>query len=284
MITVENLHYTYPAGKEETIKGMNFQVNNGEIFGFLGPSGAGKSTTQKILFGILKNYTGSVVLNGTEIKRVTADFYENIGVAFEFPNFFGKLTARENLDFFRSLYSGNTRQPVELLAAVGLEKDTDVRFEKFSKGMKARLNFCRALLNDADILFLDEPTSGLDPMNQKIVKDLIREQKSKGKTIFLTTHNMNVADEVCDRVAFITDGKIDLIDSPQKLKVQNGKNTVSVEYHADGQINHKIFSMDHLGQNTEFLQIIQNHTIETIHSQEATLEDVFIKTTGKRLI
>jgi fluoroquinolone transport system ATP-binding protein len=284
MITVENLHYTYPAGKEETVKGMNFQVNKGEIFGFLGPSGAGKSTTQKILLGILKNYSGSVILNGTEIKRVTADFYENIGVAFEFPNFFGKLTARENLNFFRSLYSGTTRKPVELLAAVGLEKDTDVRFEKFSKGMKARLNFCRALLNDADILFLDEPTSGLDPMNQKIVKDLIREQKSQGNTIFLTTHNMNVADEVCDRVAFITDGKIDLIDSPQKLKVQNGKNTVSVEYHAGGRINHKIFSMDHLGRNTEFLQMIKNHTIETIHSQEATLEDVFIKTTGKRLI
>ncbi|MFP4548932.1 MAG: ABC transporter ATP-binding protein [Fidelibacterota bacterium] len=284
MIKVENLHYTYPDGKDETIKGMNFQVNNGEIFGFLGPSGAGKSTTQKILFGILKNYAGSVILNGIEIKRVTADFYENIGVSFEFPNFFGKLTALENLNFFRSLYKGETLEPIELLTAVGLEKDKDVRFENFSKGMKARLNFCRALLNDADILFLDEPTSGLDPMNQKIVKDLIRQQKSKGKTIFLTTHNMNVADEVCDRVAFITDGKIDLIDSPQKLKVENGENTVSVEYHADGQINQGNFSMEHLGNNKEFLKIIKKHKIETIHSQEATLEDVFIKTTGKRLI
>ncbi len=284
MIKVENLHYTYPDGKDETIKGMNFQVDKGEIFGFLGPSGAGKSTTQKILFGILKNYAGSVILNGIEIKRVTADFYENIGVSFEFPNFFGKLTALENLNFFRSLYKGSTLEPVELMGAVGLEKDKDVRFENFSKGMKARLNFCRALLNDADILFLDEPTSGLDPVNQKIVKDLIRQQKSKGKTIFLTTHNMNVADEVCDRVAFITEGKIDLIDSPQKLKVENGENTVSVEYHVDGQINRENFSMEYLGNNKEFLKIIKKHKIETIHSQEATLEDVFIKTTGKRLI
>ncbi len=284
MINVENLYYTYPDGKEQTIKGMNFEVQKGEIFGFLGPSGAGKSTTQKILFGILKNYEGSVILNRVEIKQVTSEFYENIGVAFEFPNFFGKLTALENLTFFKSLYKGKTLDPVDLMQAVGLEKDKDVRFENFSKGMKARLNFCRALLNDADILFLDEPTSGLDPMNQKIIKDLIRGQKSKGKTIFLTTHNMNVADEVCDRVAFITDGKIDLIDSPQKLKVNNGENKLSVEYHQHGKMNLKQFSLDNLGENKEFMDIIKQYRIETIHSQEATLEDVFIKTTGKRLI
>jgi len=284
MIKVENLHYTYPDSDTKTIKGMDFSVDKGEIFGFLGPSGAGKSTTQKILFGILKNYSGSVVLDNIEIKNVTSDFYENIGVAFEFPNFFNKLTSLENLNFFKSLYKGKTIDPVELLTGVGLEKDKDVRFENYSKGMKARLNFCRALLNDADILFLDEPTSGLDPVNQKIVKDLIRDQKSMGKTIFLTTHNMNVADEVCDRVAFITDGKIDIIDSPQKLKVENGEHTVKVEYHSDSSIENKSFSLTDLGNNKEFQNILKKYKIETIHSQEATLEDVFIKTTGKRLL
>ena len=284
MIKVENLRYTYPDGANEIIKGMNFQVNDGEIFGFLGPSGAGKSTTQKILFGILKNYSGSVILNNTEIKDVTSDFYENIGVAFEFPNFFNKLTALENLNFFKSLYKSNTIDPIELLTSVGLEQDKDVLFESYSKGMKARLNFCRALLNDADILFLDEPTSGLDPVNQKIVKDIIRQQKQKGKTIFLTTHNMNVADEVCDRVAFITDGKINLIDTPQKLKVDNGEHKVKVEYHQNGNIEQQSFSMNNLGENDAFQAILKNYKIETIHSQEATLEDVFIKTTGKRLI
>lgn len=284
MIRVENLHFTYSGNETETIKGMNFHVDDGEIFGFLGPSGAGKSTTQKVLFGILKNYLGTVVLNDTEIKKVTSDFYENIGVAFEFPNFFNKLTALENLLFFKSLYRKKTLDPVELLAAVGLEQEKDVRFENYSKGMKARLNFCRALLNDADILFLDEPTSGLDPVNQKIVKNMIREQKSRGKTVFLTTHNMNVADEVCDRVAFITDGKINLIDSPQKLKIENGEDKVKVEYHKNGSVEEQIISMKNLGTNEDFQTILKNYKIETIHSQEATLEDVFIKTTGKRLI
>ncbi|MBN2281767.1 MAG: ABC transporter ATP-binding protein [Candidatus Marinimicrobia bacterium] len=284
MIQVENLHYTYPGNDKETIKGMNFTVRAGEIFGFLGPSGAGKSTTQKILFGILKNYSGSVILNKIEIKKVTSDFYETIGVAFEFPNFFNKLTALENLNFFRSLYQSKTLDPVELLSAVGLEQDKDVRFERYSKGMKARLNFCRALLNDAEILFLDEPTSGLDPVNQKIVKDIIRQQKSQGKTIFLTTHNMHVADEVCDHVAFITDGQINLIDSPQKLKVENGERKVKVEYYQNGNLKNQFFSMNNLADNEPFREILKNYRIETIHSQEATLEEIFIKTTGKRLI
>ena len=283
MIKVENLQYSYPDSENETIKSINFYVNKGEIFGFLGPSGAGKSTTQKILFGILKNYSGSVILDNIEIKNVTSKFYENIGVAFEFPNFFNKLTALENLNFFKSLYKSQTLDPIVLLTSVGLEKDKDVRFENYSKGMKARLNFCRALLNNADILFFDEPTSGLDPVNQKIVKDLIRDQKSKGKTIFLTTHNMNVADEVCDRVAFITDGKINIIDSPQKLKVDNGEHKVKVEYHNNGSIESQSFSMANLSSNKEFQKILEVYRIETIHSQEATLEDVFIKTTGKRL-
>jgi fluoroquinolone transport system ATP-binding protein len=262
---------------------MNFSIQRGEIFGFLGPSGAGKTTTQKILFGILKNYRGSVILNNQEIRDVTADFYENIGVAFEFPNFFSKLTALENLLFFRSLYKSKTREPLELLKAVGLEKDKNLRFENFSKGMKARLNFCRALLNDADILFLDEPTSGLDPVNQKTVKDIIRQQKEAGKTIFLTTHNMNVADEVCDRLAFITDGKIQIIDSPQHLKVKNGVHKIKVEYLNEGKKKVKYFSMNNLGQNQDFMTVLKKYQLETLHSQEATLEDVFIKLTGKKL-
>ncbi len=284
MIKVENLYYTYPDGNHETIKGMNFHVNQGEIFGFLGPSGAGKSTTQKILFGILKNYKGSVILNNVEINKIKSEFYENIGVAFEFPNFFNKLSALENLIFFKSLYKSDTLNPLELLKLVGLEQDKNIRFENYSKGMKVRLNFCRALLNDADILFLDEPTSGLDPVNQKIIKDIIRQQQGRGKTIFITTHNMNIADEVCDRVAFVTNGQIDLIDSPKNLKVKNGENTIEIEFQFEGKLVSEKFELQNIGQNTEFLSLINNNQIKTIHSQEATLEDVFIKTTGKKLL
>lgn len=283
MIEIEDLRFAYPDSKNETIRGMNFRVEEGEIFGFLGPSGAGKSTTQKILFGILKNYTGSVRLANQEIKDISSDFYENIGVAFEFPNLFSKLSGLENLHFFGSLYKKKTLNPELLLSAVGLLEDKDVRFENYSKGMKARLNFCRALLNDAAILFLDEPTSGLDPVNQKIVKQMIHDEKKKGKTIFLTTHNMNVADEVCDRVAFVTDGVINLVDSPTQLKVDNGNRELCVTYIENGNSKSAKFDMNTLGKNQEFRYILDKYHIEQLHSQEATLEDVFIKTTGRKL-
>lgn len=283
MIKVENLYFTYSGSNQPTIKDLKFTVQSGEIFGFLGPSGAGKTTTQKILLGILKKYQGNIIFNGQEVNQIEPSFYENIGVAFEFPNFFSKLTGRENLEFFRSLYSCETEQPAELLKMVGLEEALDVRVENYSKGMKTRINFCRALLNKPDILFLDEPTTGLDPGNQKKIKNMIKEQKSRGRTIFLTTHNMTVADEVCDRVAFITDGELNLIDSPKKLKVENGAKVVKVEYHNNSNLLSRSFKLQKIGENKAFIKLLREHKIETIHSQEATLEDVFIKKTGKEL-
>ena len=171
MIQVENLSFSY--SDKPFISNMNFTVHEGEIFGFLGPSGAGKSTLQKILTGMLPSYKGSVSVNGIACNRPTQQFYENMGVDFEFSTLYEKLTARENLKFFSSLYSRKTTDIDELLSAVGLENDADKRVSDFSKGMKARLNFVKALLHDPDIIFLDEPTSGLDPTNNRIMKDMI---------------------------------------------------------------------------------------------------------------
>jgi fluoroquinolone transport system ATP-binding protein len=283
MIKVNNLFYTYPDAENPVIKDINFSLEKGEIFGFLGPSGAGKTTTQKILLGILKNYKGSIIFNGQEIRDSKPSFYENIGVMFEFPNFFTKLTGIENLNFFASLYSCKTAAPAELLKIVGLEENGDMQVENYSKGMKTRINFVRALLNNPDILFLDEPTTGLDPANQKNIKNIICQQKDKGKTIFLTTHNMTVADEVCDRVAFITEGEINLIDSPKKLKIENGQKKVKVEYFRGSELLSRSFKLNNIGNNEDFLELIKSNQIETIHSQEATLEDVFIHKTGKEL-
>ena len=176
MIQVENLSFSY--SDKPFISNMNFTVHEGEIFGFLGPSGAGKSTLQKILTGMLPSYKGSVSVNGIACNRPTQQFYENMGVDFEFSTLYEKLTARENLKFFSSLYSRKTTDIDELLSAVGLENDADKRVSDFSKGMKARLNFVKALLHDPDIIFLDEPTSGLDPTNNRIMKDMIIEQKA----------------------------------------------------------------------------------------------------------
>ncbi|MBT2291198.1 ABC transporter ATP-binding protein [Paenibacillus albidus] len=283
MIEVKNLHYTYPGQKEPALAGLNFMIPKGEVFGFLGPSGAGKSTTQKILIGVLKKYLGSVKVMGTEVKDTGPEYFEQIGVAFEFPNFYSKFTAMENLKLFRSLYSGHTQDPLSLLTQVDLVAAANMKVSQMSKGMKMRLNFCRALLNDPSILFLDEPTSGLDPVNAKRMKDLIMEKKASGTTVLITTHNMQAAEELCDRVAFIVDGQIKLIDSPRELKLLKGNQRLRLEYRYEGKISQVEFPLEGIGENRQFLQLIREHPIETIHSLEASLEQIFIDVTGRTL-
>lgn len=284
MIEVKNLKYSYPGKVQPVIEDMSFQIHKGEIFGFLGPSGAGKSTTQKILIGLLKGYRGSVRVMDQEIRGINNDYYEKIGVAFEFPNFYSKFTALENLRHFERLYSVVTTNPKELLALVGLEKEAHTKVSAFSKGMKMRLNFCRSLLNKPEILFLDEPTSGLDPVNSKILRERITSLKREGKTIIITTHNMSLAEEICDRVAFVVDGNIRLIDSPKNLKLQNGKKSVSVEFKGENETTFmKDFPLSQLKDSQEFSQALQEDRIVTIHTQEASLEDIFIKVTGRSL-
>lgn len=284
MIHVENLRFTYPGGRHEAVKGLTFEVQSGEIFGFLGPSGAGKSTTQKILIGLLKGYHGNIRVMDKELSTWGADYYERIGVGFELPNHYLKLTALENLKYFGSLYSTKTQDPKTLLTQVGLGDDLNTPVSQFSKGMKMRLNFARALMHNPRLLFLDEPTSGLDPVNSRIVKDLIRAQQQAGTTVFLTTHDMMVADELSDRVAFITDGEIKMLDTPKSLKLKYGRRSVRIEY-ANGSPNlsSREFDLDNLGENNEFLGLIRQNRVETIHTQETTLENIFIQVTGREL-
>ncbi len=283
MVCVEDLTFTYAGNAAETLHGLSFAIEPGEIVGFLGPSGSGKSTTQKILIGLLKGYGGRAQVLGREVRDWGPDLYERIGVGFEMPNHYLKLSAVENLSFFGSLYAGGTQDPLALLERVGLSEDADKRVENFSKGMRMRLNFVRALLHEPELLFFDEPTTGLDPVNAAVIKDIIREQKARGKTIFLTTHNMVVADELCDRCAFLVDGNIVLLDSPRELKLQHGERMVRIDYHVDGRLDAQEFPLDDLAENEAFLSLLREHRIETIHSQETTLERIFIKVTGRRL-
>ncbi len=283
MITVNDLTFTYAKTTRPAVHAASFQIEKGEIFGFLGPSGAGKSTTQKILIGLLKNYQGQISVFGRDLNQWGSDYYERVGVSFEVPNHFLKLTALENLGYFAALYSRPTRKPQELLERVGLGEDGKTLVAQFSKGMKNRLNVVRALLHDPDLLFFDEPTSGLDPVNARGIKDLIREQKEAGKTIFLTTHNMNVAEELCDRVAFIVDGEIKLIDAPRQLKLSHGEAKVRVEFGANGQRAQREFALEALGQDNAFIELLCSEKIQTIHTLEASLEDIFIRVTGRSL-
>lgn len=283
MIDVRNMSFTYRGAANRAVNAISFSVEAGEIFGFLGPSGAGKSTTQKILIGLLTSYEGNAVVMGKEVKAWGSDYYEQIGVSFELPNHYQRLTALENLEFFRSLYAGATADPRTLLDMVGLAEDATTRVANFSKGMQMRLNFARSLINQPELIFLDEPTAGMDPVNARIIKDIIREQRQRGCTIFLTTHNMTVADELCDRVAFIVDGAITTIDSPRALKIQRGERLVMVEYQHNAHREQQEFALDGLGRDEAFLTLLRTHEIETIHTKEATLEDVFIQVTGRRL-
>jgi fluoroquinolone transport system ATP-binding protein len=284
MIQVDGLTYTYPGSDKPVLKGISFGIPEGEIFGFLGPSGAGKSTTQKVLNGLLRGFQGSVQVNGTDLNHMNRSFYERIGVAFEFPNLYLKLTALENLRLFASFFKAGTWDPVELLEMVNLGKERDTRVETFSKGMRMRLNFVRALLNHPEILFLDEPTAGLDPGNARIMKDIILGLQKDGVTVFLTTHHMADAGELCNRIAFMVEGTLPVIDSTQNLKLEHGKKVVRVTYRNDEGPQTTEFNLRDLKGNREFQQVIQKHEILTIHTLEASLEDIFIKVTGQQLI
>ncbi len=283
MIKVRELTFTYPGSPQPTLKQLSFSVERGEILGFLGPSGAGKSTTQKILIGLLKEFQGDVSVFGKDLRSWRSEYYERIGVSFELPNHYLKLTALENLNYFRSLYEGETEDPNNLLDMVGLGNDGALRVSQFSKGMKNRLNFARSLLNKPELVFFDEPTTGLDPVSARRIKDIILEKKRAGRTIFLTTHDMVAATELCDRVAFMIEGEVKLIDSPRNLMLTHGARKVRVEYQEDDGIEQQEFPMEDLGRNEEFLRLLRTDSVQTIHTEEATLEKVFIEVTGRQL-
>ena len=283
MIRVDNLTFTYAGSSAPAIKNLSFVVEPGEIFGFLGPSGAGKSTTQKILFRLLQGFHGSVHVFDRDLRDWGYEYFERVGVSFELPNHYTKLTANENLRYFGALYQGPVVTPEALLEMVGLGEDGSMLVSQFSKGMKNRLSVARSLVNNPSLLFMDEPTAGLDPVNARKIKDLIKAQKDVGRTVFLTTHDMNIADELCDRVAFIVDGEISLIDSPRELKLRYGKPDVRVEFSVNGKNEQRDFALAGLADNDEFLKLLRGGRVRTLHTQEATLENIFIQITGRRL-
>jgi len=283
IIDVEELTFRYAGVEEPAVRGLSFGIGGGEIFGFLGPSGAGKSTTQKILIRLLRGYRGRVTVLDRSLPDWNADYYEHVGVSFESPTHYLKLTALENLRYFSALYRRPTLQPERLLEMVGLEADAKTPVGQYSKGMKNRLSVVRAFLHEPELLFLDEPTAGLDPVNARRIKDLIRMQQHAGRTVFLTTHDMTVADELCNHVAFIVEGEIRLIDAPAALKLRYGERRVRLVYACDGEDVARDFALDGLGDNAEFLELLRRHPLQTIHTLEATLEDIFIRVTGRSL-
>lgn len=284
MIKVNGLYHSYTNDEKYSVKDVNFEVSNGEVFGFLGPSGAGKSTTQGVLTGLLQLQKGNVSIAGYDVKKPKREMFNKIGVSFEQSNVYGKLTAIENLEFYRKLFDVPTRDPKELLKMVGLDHVANKKAGEFSKGMKHRLTFIRSMLNSPSLWFLDEPTTGLDPAIASQIKGIIKEQKEAGTTVFLTTHNMYIADELCDRVAFIIDGEIKLIDSPRNLKLKYGQKLVEIEYRDNDELIKEKLSLIEEKDRNHLNEIINTKDIELMHTKEATLEEIFIKVTGRGLV
>ncbi|WUD65935.1 ABC transporter ATP-binding protein [Nocardia sp. NBC_00508] len=275
-IEVGHLTVTYPGAQTPAVRDMSFTVDRGEVFGFLGPSGAGKTTVHRVLTRQLRRFTGEVGVLGLPVGRGSdRDFFERIGVGFELPARLPGLTAREDLAAFASFYRGPTEDLDAVLELVDLAAAADQPTAEFSKGMLTRLNLARALVHRPELLLVDEPTSGLDPVRAERVRGILLDRAGAGATVFVTTHDMATADRVCDRVAFVVDGRIAAVDSPRSLKLAYGQPDVVVEYRSDGRLEQRQLP-------TEALAILVPGVIETIHSREAALDDVFAAVTGHR--
>jgi fluoroquinolone transport system ATP-binding protein len=283
MLAVKHLSHDYEGKGNYAVRDVSFTIPEGNIFGFLGPSGAGKSTVQNILIGLLPLQQGEVTYAGKSIREQDARFFNQLGVSFEHPNVYGRLTGYENLKYFAGLFDVPTLDPMKLLEAVNLTEAAHRKASAYSKGMRQRLVFARSLINNPKMLFLDEPTSGLDPNTAAIIKEIILQKKKDGCTIFLTTHSMATADDLCDTVSFLNEGKMVAMDSPRNLKLAYGERSVRVEYGDNGSVLEQVFFLDKADDHRLFTDLVQTQSIQTIHTQEATLEQIFMRLTGRGL-
>lgn len=278
MIQARDLAKTYN-GRVEALRNVSFDVAAGEIFGFLGPNGAGKTTTVRILSGQIDPTGGSAIVAGVIIPGDRQLLHARIGVLFENQNLYEEMTGRENLQLFCDLYGQPRRRADELLEQVEMTPKARERVKKYSKGMKQRIAFARALLPAPKVLFLDEPTSGLDPASAVRLREIVRGLSRGGTTVFLTTHNMEEAEQLCDRVAIINEGAVVALDTPAALKASHGNRAIEV-YLADGSV--ETFSL--AGQDWgRRMAALAERNVQRVITVEPSLEDVFIGMTGRGL-
>lgn len=272
MITVEKI--TKRFGNKTALNQIQFNVDKGEIFGFLGPSGAGKTTLINILTGQLKADEGTTQLLGKDTKDLTPEDLAHIGLVGDSSGYYEKLSLEKNLIVYAKIYGLPNSRVDEVLEQVGLLESKKTIAEKLSTGMRQRMFLARALLNRPELLFLDEPTSGLDPMTSKKIHRLLEELKAAGTTIFLTTHDMVEAAELCDRISLLNQGDLVEIGTPRDI-IQ--------KYNKEKRV--KVIFRDHSEQVMAFedLKDQDMRQVELIHSMEPTLEDIFIQLTGEKL-
>lgn len=281
LILAESIAFSY--SETPAVDHVSFHVGRGEVLGFLGPNGAGKTTTVRMLIGLLKPQEGKITILGRDIVKHKEEIQSRIGVCFEEKNLYDDASAVENLRFFGSLFGLRKVDTASLLERVGLPLERKDRVSNYSKGMKQRLMIARALVNQPDILFLDEPTDGLDPVSSEAIRKVILEEKDRGAAVFLTTHDMMEADKLSDRVAFINEGRIAALDTPDNLKHQFGRRVLKVRYHEDGELREEELPLEAEGTGRRIQEVLASYSVLDMHTEEATLEDIFIRLTGRKL-
>jgi len=282
-ILAEDLVYQY--GDLVAVDHISFNVPEREIISFLGPNGAGKTTTVRMLTGQIKPKSGRAMLLGMEVSKNTEKVQGEIGVCFEMPNLYEQMSALENLKLFAQLFNVKDFDSEALLKRVGLAGREKDRVETYSRGMKQRLMVARSMVNQPRILFLDEPTAGLDPTSSEAIREIIWQERERGATVFLTTHDMMEADKLSDRVVFMNNGKIVALDTPYNLKQQYGKRALKAKIlSADGALEDREIVLDTQETPSAVNKLFAEEKVVTIHSEEATLEDIFIKITGRGLV
>ncbi|MGS0533616.1 ATP-binding cassette domain-containing protein [Bacillus mycoides] len=261
------------------LRNVNIEVKQGEIFGFLGPSGSGKTTTVKILTSQLLHSVGTVIVLGKDITGPSSIDYKRIGILTDNSGLYERLSIYDNLLLFCDLYDCKKERIDEVLAQVNLLDDKKTQVKKLSKGMKQRVTLARAILHKPDILFLDEPTSALDPVNVQNIHKILKDLNKEGTTIFLTTHNMDEAETLCNRIAFLCGGEIVALDTPENLRLKYAKDQIQVVLTDKKK---EIVKKDELGAK-RISEWMNKGELLSIHSHEPTLGDIFIEVTGRGL-
>lgn len=278
--TIEMQNIIHDFSEKRVLKGINLKVKRGEILGLLGPSGAGKTTIVKILSGQLKQTEGTAMLLGADSRGLSVEVRSKIGAMLDNYGLYDRLSVYDNLKFFAEIERVSRKKIDEVLKAVGLYEERKTAVSRLSKGMKSRLSLARAVMNDAEVLFLDEPTAGLDPVTTREIHKMLMQQKDKGTTIFLTTHNMSEAEDICDNVALLHQGEIVEYGKPKKLcEKYNHLNKLQIQL-KDG-------TRMELQNGSEAAEkvygLLKQDEIETIHSTEPNLENVFVELAGRGL-
>lgn len=277
-IEVEGLSRTF--NDLQAVDNISFTVEAGEIFGFLGHNGAGKTTTIRMLSGQLRPSAGRARVASCDVITEQRRLKALIGVVSENQNLYERMSGRENLAFAVRLYGTNNRRVDESLDQVGLLDRAKDNVRHYSNGMKQRLLIARALLHRPQIIFLDEPTRGLDPVVGREIRRLVVELSTQGVTVFLTTHYMEEADQLCGRVAFLSEGRIVALDTPDNLKVAHGQKSLKVTLDNGQSLT---IALDDEDAGKQLEKLVNAGQIRTLHSAEATLEEVFIQIAGRGL-